>query len=194
MRLYFEATDVTASDKTTRIYALDSVDGLTGRDFDTRASSAVCGATAQKNDYASAGPCEPTLVIDAGAGAATGLRDARQFRIGMPCAGWTSDMAAGSFVVITGADNCGVAGDAALFHARWDGSGWDVTKDGAGGAAAIATLAQGPTMLETAPGEHATGDPAAFELEDWEPTAAQRFERMALAGPMKHANCVGKAH
>lgn len=198
VRLYFEATDVTSTDKTTRIYALDSVDGLVGRDFDTRAGSTVCSATGGKSDYANGGPCEPTLVIDAGAGAATGLRHARQFRIGMPREGWTWDMAAGSFMVITGADNCGLAGDNALFHARWDGSSWDVTKDGDGCAAPIATLAQGPTMLQTGPGEHklyyrdesagkqakktrvayiradVAGDPAAYELEDWEPTAAHR--------------------
>jgi hypothetical protein len=199
VRLYFEATDVTASDKTTRIYSLDSLDGLSGRDFDTRTGSSVCSATGGKSDYAPGGPCEPTTVIDAGTGAATGLRHARQFRIGMPREGWMWDMAAGSFMVITGADNCGLAGDNALFHARWDGSHWEVTKDAAGCAKPIATtLAQGPTMLETGAGEQklyyrdesagkqakktrvayiqagVAGDPTAFEIDDWEPTEAHR--------------------
>ncbi|MBM4380768.1 MAG: hypothetical protein FJ086_15935 [Deltaproteobacteria bacterium] len=177
---------------------MDSVDGLLGRDFDPRAGSAICAATDQKSDYASGGPCEPAVIIDAGAGAATGLRHARQFRIGMPREGWTWDTALGSFMVITGADNCGLAGDNALFHARWDGAAWHVSKDDAGCAKPIASLAQGPTMLEVTPGEQklyyrdesagkqskktrvayiradVAGDPAAFELEDWEPTSAHR--------------------
>ncbi len=134
VRLFFEASDFADPDLSTRIYYLDSHDGWEGLDFNPNAAKVECGGDASV-DYSPGGDCEPIVAIglegDSVAGE-TGLRQARQFKIGFPKRdSWCWDQAIGSFMVITGASTPAGVNDG-LFYAVWDGSAWKVEMESDG--------------------------------------------------------------
>ena len=148
VQLYFEAFDASDTSATTRIYSLDSQDGLIGLDFN-RGSGSSCGGLGS-HDYAAGGNCEPTLQINAGTGSAaasSGLSKARQLKVGYPTlTNWRWDGAIGSFMVITAADACGKTSNG-LFLAQLESSGWNVAKTAAGCAAPLVEEGHGPVPV-----------------------------------------------
>ena len=148
VRVFFEANDATESGQPTRIYSLDSQDGLVGLDFN-RGSATSCGGIGS-TDYTSTGNCKPDLVI--GVSNDTGtyrspLSNARQFKIGWDwLADWRWDQAVGTFMIVTGADACGKTSNG-LFHASWDGSKWTIATDSAGCAIPLVKAAHGPVLV-----------------------------------------------
>lgn len=149
VRVFFEAIDATESGQPTRIYSLDSQDGLVGQDFNSSASLAYCGGNGS-TDYTSTGGCKPTVVLgvstDSGAGNSP-LSQARQFKIGWDWqADWRWNGATGSFMFITGDDACGNNLNA-LYYATWDGSKWTVATDGSGCAKPVVKKAHGPVLV-----------------------------------------------
>lgn len=148
VQLYFEAFDASDTSATTRIYSLDSQDGLIGLDFN-RGSGSSCGGLGSR-DYAAGGNCEPTLQINAGTGSAaasSGLSKARQLKVGYPTlTHWRWDGAVGSFMVITAADACGKTSNG-LFLAQLESSGWAIAKTAAGCAAPLVEKGHGPVPV-----------------------------------------------
>jgi len=147
IRIYFEASDV-RDNNSARIYSLDSQDGLIGQDFHSGATQAYCGGIGS-SDYASGGACALELLIDVSStpSASTPLSQARQFKIGYDWnTDWRWDGAAGTFMVITGDDNCNNYPNA-LFYATWDASKWTVAKDSSNCARPIAPAAHGPVLV-----------------------------------------------
>lgn len=193
IRLFFEAKDLSQSnDPTTQIFYLDSQDGYTGEDFNTNTSSSICGG-AQSLDYAPGGEC--ALSVAVAADTTTGLKQARQFKIGYNTLdSWVWDELVGTFMVITGEDTCGKTRDG-LFYATWTGSNWTVTKDGSC-VAPLVPYAHGPVLVQTGKGQYKlyyedimsnvpnnqvnkplhyitadatrTGDPKVVDFEDWD--------------------------
>ena len=147
IRIYFEASDV-RDNNSARIYSLDSQDGLIGQDFHSGATQAYCGGIGS-SDYAPGGACALELLIDVSStpSASTPLSQARQFKIGYDWnTDWRWDGAAGTFMVITGDDNCNNYPNA-LFYATWDASNWTVAKDSSNCAKPIAPAAHGPVLV-----------------------------------------------
>ena len=98
VRLFFESND---ADGKTRIYSVDSVDGYTGRDFNS-GSSTTCSAS---GDYLATGACPATVVIGV-QGDATNptnkISAARQNKVAWPTlTDWRWDGAEGAFMVFT---------------------------------------------------------------------------------------------
>lgn len=201
MRIFFEALDATETAQPTRIYQLDSQDGLVGQDFNASSSVAYCGGVGS-TDYMAGGSCAPSVTV--GVSTDTGskksaLSQARQFKIGWDwLKDWRWDEAVGTFMVITGADACGKEVDA-LFYATWDGSKWTVATDSAGCATPIVSAAHGPVLVplggasykmyyEDQSGGTQSGKPLRFvyadgswsgtagsvDIGDWEPSAKAR--------------------
>lgn len=193
VRLFFEAQDLSVSGlTTTQIFYLDSQDGYLGEDFNT-GTATVCGGDGSA-DYSSTGDCALTVAV--AANDETGLTQARQFKIGYPTLESTQwDESSGTFMVITGADRCELTRDG-LFYATWDGTNWDVLKDGAGCAKPLVPYAHGPVIVHLGGGQYKlyyedimsnaplssiakpfhyitadatrTGDPKVVEFEDWD--------------------------
>ena len=143
IRLFFEAT---GADGKTRNFYLDSQDGLAGQDFHPGSPTAVT----ETADWEVGGAAAPTVVIgvkgDASRGD-TGLLQARQSKIGVPLlTNWLWDEAPGTFMVITGQDECGKTTNG-LFYAQWDGTRWNVSKDSSNCARPLAQFAHGPVLL-----------------------------------------------
>lgn len=140
---FFEASDI-RNNKSTRIYSLDSLDGLVGQDFNKGETQSYCGGIGS-TDYATGGPCEPTLLVDVLG--TSPLLNARQFKIGY---NWNSDWrwngASGTFMVITGEDTCNKY-TSGLFYATWNGSQWSVLKDSNNCAKPLVPLAHGPVLV-----------------------------------------------
>ena len=146
IRAFFEAADV-LDNNATRIYSLDSQDGLIGQDFHPGAQ-AYCGGTGS-SDYAPGGSCALNLLVDVSSApsASTPLSQSRQFKIGYDWnADWRWDGAAGTFMVITGDDNCNKYPNA-LFYATWDASQWVIAKDSSNCAKPIVPTAHGPVLV-----------------------------------------------
>ncbi|MBI4407505.1 MAG: hypothetical protein HY565_03330 [Candidatus Kerfeldbacteria bacterium] len=193
IRLFFEAQDLSVQGPTTtQIYYLDSQDGYVGEDFN-EGTSTVCGGTGS-TDYSSDGDCALTIAI--AANEETGLTQARQFKIGYPTLDSTQwDEAVGTFMVITGADQCEQTRDG-LFYATWDGVAWNVLQDDEGCAQPLVPYAHGPVIVYVGAGLYKmyyedylsdapigsvtkplhyitadasrTGDPEIVEFEDWD--------------------------
>ena len=124
VRLYFETQ---GADGRSRILYIPSADGYSGLDFNAGAQT-VCSAAA---DYTPGGGCAPTVAIgvegDAISGNA-GIRNARQFKIGLPLQDdWRWSGAAGTFMLFTTDTipgcSTGVRNHA---YAVWDGAAWQV--------------------------------------------------------------------
>lgn len=130
VRLFFESND---ADGRTRIYAVDSADGYTGRDFH-RGSAGTCSAS---TDYAAGGPCAATLVLGVAGDALNPVPKVsavRQHKLAWPTqTDWRWDGAVGSFMVFT-FDR--VAGCTTASHnhgyAVWNGSQFVPQLDSAG--------------------------------------------------------------
>lgn len=145
VRVFFEASDV-KNNKTTRIYSIDSRDGLIGQDFHSSATQSYCGGFGS-SDYSTGGPCEPTLLIDVSTSGTSPLLNARQFKIGYDWnADWRWDGTNGTFMVITGEDTCNKY-TSGLFYGTWDSSAWSVLKDGSNCARPLVPLAHGPVLV-----------------------------------------------
>ncbi len=181
----------------TRIYFLDSQDGYAGQDFNPDVGTTICG----ESDFVSGGDCDPTVIIGVEGDELlgdSGLTHARQFKIGYPVLNeWAWDGAAGTFMVITGADLYGQTMDG-QFYAVWDGGRWIVDKDASGCARPLATNGHGPVGVhlgasryklyyeDTTAGRDEkplrliyadgsqTGEGAFIEFEDWEPDVYAR--------------------
>jgi hypothetical protein len=193
VRLFFEASDMSAGGMTsTKIFSLDSQDGYVGEDF-AKGSATVCGGK-KSTDYAEGGACALTSVLDTNE--ETGLSQARQFKIGLPTLDtWLWDESPGTFMVITGADQCRQTNDG-LFYAVWSGSAWEVVKDDEGCAQPLVPYAHGPVLVHFGEGRYKmyyedimsnvnlarvdkplrfitadatrTGDPDLVDLADWD--------------------------
>lgn len=130
VRLFFESND---ADGKTRIYAVDSVDGWLGRDFN-RGTPTTCSTSA---DYAAAGPCAATLVLGVDGDALNPVpkvRAVRQNKIGWPAlTDWRWDGAAGGFMVFTidRVDGCTTATHN-QGYALWNGTRFVPQLDAAG--------------------------------------------------------------
>lgn len=131
IRLFFEAT---GTDQRTRIMYLDSRDGYVGRDFNGGAKT-ICDTLAE---YSAGGGCVPEVVVGVAGDPITGntgLRDARQFKIGYPTrTDWRWNGAPGAFMVIT-ADFQPPCTSGSFFNAAmatWDGTRWTLQTDAAG--------------------------------------------------------------
>lgn len=130
VRLFFESND---ADGKTRIYAVDSVDGYSGRDFHSGAATQCSAAS----DYAAGGPCAATLVIGVegdGAFANPKLRAARQHKLAWPTQDdWRWRGEVGSFMVFT-VDAISGCSTASHNHgyAVWDGSRFQVQYEAGG--------------------------------------------------------------
>ncbi|NRF71846.1 fibronectin type III domain-containing protein [Aquincola sp. S2] len=98
VRLFFESND---ADGKTRIYAVDSVDGYVGRDFN-RGTPTTCSAS---SDYAAGGNCAATLVLGVEGDAVNPtpkVKAVRQNKITWPTlTDWRWDGAIGTFMVFT---------------------------------------------------------------------------------------------
>lgn len=120
VRLFFEAND---ADGRTRIYAVDSVDGYAGRDFN-RGAATTC---TQSVDYGAGGNCPAALVIGV-EGDATGgnprIANARQNKVAWPAlTDWRWDGATGTFMVFTVDAIAGCTGASHNHaYALWNGS------------------------------------------------------------------------
>ena len=120
VRLFFESND---ADGKTRIYSVDSVDGYTGRDFNT-GSATTCNTSA---DYLSTGSCPATVVIGVQGDAirpTNKISAARQNKVGWPTlTDWRWNGEAGTFMVYT-IDQVSGCTSASHNHAYavWDGS------------------------------------------------------------------------
>lgn len=193
LRIFFEAQDMSVTGlTTTEIFSMDSQDGYVGEDFNTSFST-ICGG-AQSTDFAPGGDCELTKVVSANS--ESGLTQARQFKIGYPIQdSWLWDQSVGTFMVITGADQCRQTNDG-LFYAVWDGANWDVLKDDQGCAQALVPYAHGPVIVHLGDGRYKmyyedimsnsplvkvtkplrfitadatrTGDPTVVDFADWD--------------------------
>ena len=180
---------------TTRIYSLDSHDGYGGQDFNPNEGTNIC----EESDFIPGGDCDPTVIVGVEGDELygdSGLTHARQFKIGYPVLDeWAWDGAAGTFMVITGADSCGLTLDG-QFYAVWDGGRWIVDKDTSGCARPFATNGHGPVVVhlgasryklyyeDTTAGRDEkplhliyadgarTGEDTLIEFEDWEPAAS----------------------
>lgn len=129
MRLYFEAQ---GNDGRTRILSLDAADGYAGRDFNSGASG-ICSTGA---DYSPGGGCAPRveIAVDSDAGGNPRIRNARQFKIGVPTAtDWRWDGSAGSFMWFTvdTLEGCSSANRNHVY-AVYDGSRFNVQYDSSG--------------------------------------------------------------
>jgi hypothetical protein len=146
VRVYFEATTLLEAGKPTRIYAIESVDGYAGLDFN-KGDNDVCGEN--PDDYKAGGDCEVKLVIGVSGDAGvedSGLSQVRQFKVGLAKPGvWRWDESVGSFMVITGASECAKVVDG-LFYARWNGTDWLVDKDDAGCPRVLEPHSHGPVL------------------------------------------------
>ncbi len=142
VRLFFEAR---GSDGRTRNMYLDNHDYSLGQDFHPGAPTIVEDTA----DYDTGGPAEPTLVIGVEGNPhdpTSGMIEARQSKLGWPTLdSWRWDGAVGSFLVLTGQDVCGQTNDG-IFHASWNGTAFDVTKDASGCARPIALNGHGPVV------------------------------------------------
>jgi hypothetical protein len=119
VRLFYEATD---ADGRGRVYSIDSVDGWTGRDFNTTAAT-IC----QDSDVVPVGACPPTLLIGVEGDGNPKVREARQLKVGIPTlSGWTWDGEPGTFMVVTLhlTDATCSSTFFNLGYAVWDGSRW----------------------------------------------------------------------
>jgi hypothetical protein len=146
IRAFFNASNV-LDNNTMRAYSLDSQDGLIGQDFHP-GTQAYCGGKGS-SDYAPGGACEPNLLVDVSStqSATTPLSQSRQFKIGYDWnADWRWDGAVGTFMVITGDDNCNKYPNA-LFYGTWDASKWTITKDSSNCAKPIVAAAHGPVLV-----------------------------------------------
>jgi hypothetical protein len=146
IRAFFNASNV-LDNNTMRAYSLDSQDGLIGQDFHP-GTQAYCGGKGS-SDYAPGGACEPNLFVDVSStqSATTPLSQSRQFKIGYDWnADWRWDGAVGTFMVITGDDNCNKYPNA-LFYGTWDASKWTITKDSSNCAKPIVAAAHGPVLV-----------------------------------------------
>lgn len=143
IRAFFEASDI-RDNKTTRIYSIDSKDGLVGQDFNNSVSQSYCGGIGY-TDYATGGPCAPTLLVDVRG--TNPLLNARQFKIGYDWnANWRWDGANGTFMVITGEDTCNKY-TSGLFYATLNNGTWTVLKDNSNCAKPLVPLAHGPVLV-----------------------------------------------
>lgn len=129
VRLFFEASSPGDEEHITQIYALDSYDLYEAEDFDSSPESDVCG-DGEARELIPGGTCEPELLIGSvERGVDSGLRQARQHKIGYPMRdSWLWDEAPGTFMVVTGADACEQTRDG-LFYAVLNGAHWNVESD-----------------------------------------------------------------
>ncbi|MBF0220130.1 MAG: fibronectin type III domain-containing protein [Gammaproteobacteria bacterium] len=152
VKLFFEAHSAMDADSTSRIYTLDSQDGYVGIDFDKDLDSSLC----EGSDFAAGGSCELTLAIgaDGDQPADSGLKHARQFKIGYPMLDssiW--DEAAGTFMVITAADSCEQTQNG-LFLAHYEGNNqWQVAQE-SGCAKMLVRYAHGPVITYLGDGRY----------------------------------------
>jgi len=148
VRLYMEATSLKETGSPTRIYSLDSKDGLTGQRYSSNAAKTYCGGSGS-TDYAPGGACALTTVIGLSGDSVkpSPLKQARQFKIGYPTLdSWLWNGAAGTYMIVTGDDACGKYSNA-LFYAVYDGTDWTVQSDGSGCAKALVAKAHGPVLV-----------------------------------------------
>ncbi len=124
VRLFFEAQ---GTDRRTRIFSLDSVDGYTGQDFNSGPAT-TCSTAA---DFSPGGGCALTVEV-AVEGDATNANpkvlNARQHKIGYPTqTDWRWDGAPGTFMVFTSGPLAGCTNSNRTHgYAIWDGARWQV--------------------------------------------------------------------
>lgn len=130
-RIFFEAFSPADADHVMQIYQLNSQDGWLGVDFDQKMDSSICGDSSER-ELITGGTCEPELLISSSQISALhdGLSNARQHKIGYPIqdSGWLWDEEPGTFMVITGSDECEQTRDG-LFYANWTPFVWEVVQE-----------------------------------------------------------------
>ncbi|HVR39241.1 MAG TPA: fibronectin type III domain-containing protein [Thermoanaerobaculia bacterium] len=193
IRIFWESTD---ADGKARIYSRDSVDGWTGRDFNSGAATQC-----QEQDVAAGGACAATLLVGVQGDAINGnpkIKEARQLKIGVPLLdAWTWNEAPGTFMVLTEHlvdQSCSTSFFNAGF-ALWDGTKWNV-QYAANGCPKLIPDLQAPMPVHIGGARYklyfnqninnsgnagvfkplrmlyadgaATGNPSTVEFEDWE--------------------------
>jgi hypothetical protein len=158
-RLFLEANDAFQK---TRLLAIDSADGLLGRDFN--AGDGVTCATAA--DYQ--GPCKPTVILGLEGDAEKPnpyVLAVRQSKLGYPTQDdWRWDGAAGTFMVVTMnlAPTCPTS-SRTQGYAQWTGDTWEL-QYGTDGCPLRFSNMQAPSPM------HVEG--ARYKLYYGDPTAA----------------------
>ncbi|HEV7764583.1 MAG TPA: fibronectin type III domain-containing protein [Thermoanaerobaculia bacterium] len=204
-RMFWEAA---GTDQRARIYSRDSVDGWTGRDFHSGAST-ICLET----DLAAGGACAAEMLIGTQGDAVNGnpkIQQARQFKLGLPLLdSSTWDETPGTFMIVTG-HLSDPACSATFFNATyavWNGTQWNVQYAPNGCPKLIAAVqapmpvhvggtryklyfnhnresnglgGHKPLKLLYADGA-ATGDALLVEFEDWE--TADRMRELRVLWP-----------
>lgn len=137
IRLLFEAQ---GGDGNNRLFYLDSQDGLVGLDYHPGEPTTV-GAP---GDYEVGSLTEPHVAVGVDG---TGLSIVRQSKMGWPTLDtWTWDGAEGTFLIMTGADECGQTNDG-LFQANWSGTEWEVARGDDDCAIPVVNSAHGPVIV-----------------------------------------------
>lgn len=176
VRLIFEAQ---GTDRKTRIFSLDSVDGYTGQDFNTGAAT-TCETTA---DFSAGGGCPMTLLIGVegdASGANPRVPNARQNKVGYPTQNdWRWDGAPGTFMVFT-TDRINGCTNFNMNHgyAVWDGRGWVVQYE-ANGCPKLFTSAQAAFPM------HIGGTRYKLYYGDPSVTAGRLTGQLPFLGPKK---------
>lgn len=143
VRLFFKAVGGSGANGKNRLFYLDSQDGLTGQDFHPGAPTLVSSSA----DWTTASPTIALGVTGDPTPSDSGLLQVRQTKIGLPLlTNWLWNDAPGTFMVITGQDNCGQTTDG-LFYGQWDGTMWNVTKDANNCPRPLVRYAHGPILL-----------------------------------------------
>jgi hypothetical protein len=193
VRILWEAS---GTDGRGRVYSADSMDGWTGRDFNSGAPT-IC----QEADLAPGRPCAATLLLGVESDPVSPtpkFSQARQLKVAVPLLdSWTWDATPGTFMVVT-AHLTDASCSAAFFNAAfaiWDGARWNVLY-AANGCPKLIPSVQAPFPVHLGGARYklyfndnqsgagpltafkplkllyadgtATGDPSLVEFEDWE--------------------------
>lgn len=178
MRVFYEADDNSGF---SRLYSIDSLDGLTGLDYNN-SSRGICGyPTANQPDLSTSTgtgyECSSILEVDVDTtplynSGDTGLTAVRQSKVGYPLqTDWRWDYTDTAFLAMTGTSRATVTLPAgggsvgcasyiasydSIFYALWDatGSTWGVELDAYGCPVALVDGAHGPAPTHLADGRY----------------------------------------
>ncbi len=133
LRFLFEAS---GQDGKTRLFQLDSTDGLGGLHLDLSRATLAIGVEGDR------------IVGD------SGMLHVRQSKLAWPTQeDWMWNGSQECFLVATGADAAGQTDDG-LFLAQWDGRRWSVARDGLGRARPLVLNAHGPVPCHLGGGRY----------------------------------------
>jgi hypothetical protein len=136
---FFYDEDIAEHSSTTEIYCLESDDGWIAEDFDS--DGLVCGD--ESNEFLEGGSCELEKLF----GLEDGFDQARQFKIGFAKRdSWLWDQDEEAFIVITGADDCGVTNDG-LFYGEWIDDEWVLERNDDNCLKPLVDYAHGPVVV-----------------------------------------------